>query len=73
MTNSSKSLSIRLDTVEAAAHLGKSVSWLMKERARGRGPRFLKIGATVIYRLQDLEDYIESCVRETAESRSAAA
>ena len=42
--------------------------WLISERTleqwrwQGKGPRYLKIGARVVYRLADIEAYEAACV-----------
>ncbi len=59
----------RLDVTQAAAYLGRSRSWLDAERAKGRGPRYIKMGARVFYRKENLDAYLEACERETEESR----
>ena len=43
-----------LSTGEAATLLGCSVAWLERGRCDGYGPRYLKIGRLVRYRLGDL-------------------
>ena len=43
------------DTRGAAAHLACSASYLEKERVTGGGPRFIKIGKSVRYRIADLD------------------
>jgi hypothetical protein len=63
----------RVDTAAAAKYIGRSPSWLNKERAAGRGPRFLKIGARVAYRVSDLDEYLDGRVRETSDTRRRAA
>ena len=63
----------RLDTTAAAAYLGRSRSWLDKERAAGRGPRYVMLGRRVFYRLPDLDHYVETSVVETENTREAAA
>jgi len=73
MTNPEAPVSARLDGTAAAAYLGRSRSWLDKARASGHGPRFLKIGSRVLYRVSDLDAYINGCARETTDSRKAAA
>lgn len=46
-----------LYTEQAAAYLGLGVSSLEKMRCYGGGPKFVKMGKRVTYRLQDLEAY----------------
>jgi hypothetical protein len=49
------------DTCGAAQHLRCSVSFLQKARIAGGGPRFLKLGKAVRYRIEDLDDW--ACAR----------
>ena len=44
-----------LTTTQAAAHIGKSASWLNKSRMTGCGPVYLKIGGAVRYLPTDLD------------------
>ena len=46
-----------LTTKEAASFLNVSSSWLAKARISGYGPRFIKIGRSVRYSLQALEEF----------------
>lgn len=62
----------RLRVPEAAKYLELSTSTLDKMRVEGRGPRYLKIGGRVFYRLTDLDAYIEAAVIETTDSRALA-
>ncbi len=62
----------RISVGGAARHLGLSASTLNKMRMEGRGPRYLKIGSRVFYRLTDLDAYIEAAVIETTDSRALA-
>jgi len=50
---------------DAARYLGMSVSWLAKAAVYGGGPRFHKIGRSVRYRRQDLDDFLEIKVRRS--------
>lgn len=54
---------------EAAAIRGKSVFALRKERSEGRGPRFVKDGASVRYKRSDVLAFIEANSRETRDTR----
>jgi predicted DNA-binding transcriptional regulator AlpA len=47
-----------LTTTAAAAHIGKSESWLNKSRMTGTGPVYLKIGGGVRYTVADLDAWI---------------
>ena len=46
-----------LTTKEAALFLKVSPSWLAKARITGDGPRFIKMGRSVRYSLQALEEF----------------
>jgi len=48
-----------LNTREAAEKLGMSQSWLEHKRAAGQGPQFVRLGGRCMYRLDDLDRYIE--------------
>ncbi len=48
------------NTRGAAAHLVCSVSFLEKSRLTGGGPRFIKIGKAVRYRLADLDSFADA-------------
>jgi predicted DNA-binding transcriptional regulator AlpA len=57
-----------LRTASAAAITGLSASTLNKLRCTGGGPAFLKLGRAVRYKLDDLEDWLDSQrVRSTSE------
>ena len=59
----------RMNTQQAAAHLGLAQSTVEKMRHEGRGPRFLKIGGKVVYRRRDLDSYLDACAIETQDTR----
>lgn len=59
----------RLNTAEAAAYLRISASKLSKDRAKGNGPRYVRLGAKIFYRTPDLDEYVTSAIIETADSR----
>jgi hypothetical protein len=52
---------VRLTSAEASALTGLAPKTLEAMRAEGRGPRFLKIGRRIAYRLADALNYIEEC------------
>lgn len=58
-----------LKTPDAAAYTGLSISSLTKFRCAGKGPRFLRVGGLVMYRPQDLDDWLTAVVVETEDSR----
>jgi len=47
-----------LTTAEAAEYCGLSRRTLEKRRGSGGGPRYLKLGRLVKYRVRDLEEWI---------------
>lgn len=49
-----------LDSKNAAAHIGKSLSWLNKSRMTGSGPVYLKLGGSVRYAIEDLNAWLAS-------------
>jgi len=58
-----------LNTESAAEFLGITKNSLEKWRVYGRGPRFVKVGRSVIYRRRDLESYLEArCCSSTSEA-----
>ncbi len=55
-----------LTTPQAANVLGVSIAFLERDRWAGARVPFIKIGSRAVrYRLQDLEQYIESCIRKS--------
>ena len=46
---------------------------LAKQRTRGEGPRYHKVGKRVLYRGSDLNAFLDSCVIEPASSRGGVA
>lgn len=59
----------RVDETEAATYMQVSKSLLSKQRFTGTGPRYLKLGGRIFYRIRDLDEYLNSCIVETADSR----
>ena len=55
---------------ELAKRWNKSEGPLERFRSEGIGPRFLKIGGTVRYRLEDIEAYERDCLYESASSKA---
>lgn len=65
MTNVAKVVT----TVEAARMLGLSASTLAKMRLNGNGPIYCKLGRRVVYRLADLEQWLQSrTARDTSDA-----
>jgi predicted DNA-binding transcriptional regulator AlpA len=76
MTEEHRTVALNLKHIvntEAAAHLlNVSAVTLAKWRVTGEGPRFLKFGRSVKYRISDLEEWIQDQQREsTAEYKQA--
>ena len=62
-----------LNNEESAAFLKVSPATLSTWRSRGLGPKYYKAGRRVLYKCQDLEDYINSglvMTRERLERRT---
>ena len=49
-----------LNTEAAAAHVGLAASTLTKMRVSGAGPAFIKLGHRVVYRKDDLNDWLDA-------------
>lgn len=60
-------LAVLLTPKEVAEYLGTTTAALSQLRYLSRGPRYVKAGRNIRYRLSDIEDYINSNVRETGQ------
>lgn len=49
-----------LSPADAAVYLGVGYSTLKKWRSEGRGPKYAKVGNSVLYRPSDLDAFVES-------------
>lgn len=49
-----------LKPLDAAAYMGTSTGNLAQHRYRGTGPKFVKFGRAVRYRLSDIEAYVDA-------------
>ena len=59
-----------LTAKQAARYLSISTKWLANQRWQGTGPKFIKVGGAVRYRVSDLEQFLEEAVVQPAgESR----
>lgn len=56
-----------LDTKEAAAHLGVAPKTLANRRSIGEGPRYMKLGGAVRYRIEDLDAYMAASLVSTTQ------
>ena len=52
-----------LRTPEAARVVGLSIRTLEKHRIYGTGPRYSKLGGRVVYKLEDLQTWVERGVK----------
>ncbi len=55
----------KLRTKAAAAYLGLGPSTLEKRRLVGGGPRYIKLGKSVVYDVDDLEAWLAANKRTT--------
>ena len=55
-----KAIEQGLDTGDAAQVLNCAPATLAKKRVKGGGPKYVKVGARVIYMPSDLREYIEA-------------
>ena len=58
-----------LDTHQAAAYLHHSKSCLEWWRLKDRGPKYVKFGGKVRYRLSDLDEWVAARVVTTSEAK----
>lgn len=49
---------VLLKTAEAATHVGLAITTLEKMRVYGGGPKYLKLGRAVRYRVEHLDDWV---------------
>jgi len=54
-----------INQLELAVRWGISHRTLERWRWTGEGPKFLKVGGRVVYRLSDVEEYEQSIVRSS--------
>ena len=62
-TGSGEFLPDLLDEDEVCEYLGKSRAWLQRDRWQGGGIKFVKIGQSIKYRADDLQDYLNAQTR----------
>lgn len=55
-------MSRTMRTPEAAECLGLAPRTLENWRQQGKGPRYARVGHVVIYREEDIDAYIRSCL-----------
>lgn len=54
-----------LTDIELANRLNVSRKTLQKWRSLGLGPTYLKLGAKVVYRIEDVEAYVQNALRKS--------
>ena len=72
MHTTAQDLDARATTVppkETAARLGVEASTLANWRWSGRGPRHIKVGGRVRYRLVDIAEWLDSQTRSSTSDR----
>ncbi len=52
-----------LRTPEASRFVGLSIRTLEKHRIYGTGPRYSKLGGRVVYRVEDLQAWVDSAAK----------
>ena len=69
MTVSQNTTPHYLETKGAAMRTNMSVGFFEKARVLGTGPRFAKLGGRVVYKIEDLDSWVESrMVNSTSEA-----
>jgi predicted DNA-binding transcriptional regulator AlpA len=61
-----------MDQKELAAYLGKSTAWCERARWAGEGPKFIKLGRHVRYRVSDVLAWLDGCPSSTKEGKADA-
>lgn len=62
----------RINTAEAAKHLGLPEATLRYYRSLGKGPRSFKLGNRVFYFVDELDDWVETQYQATVKGGDAA-
>lgn len=58
-----------LDSPRAAEYLSVTEQYLRRLRHEGKGPRYAKLGRRAVYRVEDLEAYVNDRLVSTAGGR----
>ncbi|GGF11710.1 hypothetical protein GCM10011611_16730 [Aliidongia dinghuensis] len=61
-----------LRTPEAARFVGLSIRTLEKHRIYGTGPRYSKLGGRVVYRVEDLQAWVDSAAKASTSDPGSA-
>lgn len=57
-----------IDARAAATRVGVSERTLSNWRSSGKGPDFYKLGGKILYKIEDLDAWTESCKRKNVEA-----
>jgi hypothetical protein len=57
-----------IHTAEAAEYIGLSRARLAKLRWAGGGPKFIRVGRTVLYKVAELESWLDANTRQSTSS-----
>ena len=60
-----------VDERGAAALLGIAPATLRNSRSRGRGPKYCRVGRRVVYRVRDIDAYLEAHAVDPEADREA--
>jgi len=60
-----------LRTPEAARFVGLSIRTMEKHRIYGTGPRYSKLGGRVVYRVEDLQVWVDSAAKASTSDPGA--
>ena len=60
---------ILLNEQAASEVIGFAVKTLRKRRWQGLPPRFLKVGSKVFYSKEDLQEFLDNCVRSSTSDK----
>lgn len=61
-----------LTTEEAAGQLGWATNTLEKKRVYGQGPRYLKLGRSVRYREEDIQEWLAARLISSTSEKAVA-
>jgi hypothetical protein len=51
---------VALQTPDAGRYIGLTAAYLKKARRFGTGPRFIRVGRTCLYRIADLDAFLDA-------------
>lgn len=60
---------VNINEQEASKRYGMSIHWFRRARWAGGGPKFIKLGAAVLYPVSELDEYFNSrIVKSTSDT-----